>query len=128
MPFAYKSPFACTVCCLQDWRWIFKGSKSSLSQVSENLAHIWSIPLKDWNNLCFLAIWDNDFSHGGSNTTDGLSNGLLSDDSAGLEGSREIIADAWSDIADNGGFIFQAGFEFFQVFLVDFDDKFRFGC
>ena len=73
MPFAYQSPFAFTVFHLQDWRWTFKGSKSSLSQVSGNLAHIWSIPLKDWNSLCSLAIWDNDFPHGGSNTIDGLS-------------------------------------------------------
>jgi hypothetical protein len=35
---------------------------------------------------------------------------------------------AWSDIADNGEFIFQAESEFFHVFLVDFDDWFRFGC
>jgi hypothetical protein len=38
MPYVYKSPFACTVCRLQDWRWTFKGLKSSLSQVSGNLA------------------------------------------------------------------------------------------
>ena len=67
----------------------------------------------NWNSFCFLAIWDNDFPHGGSNTIDGLSNRLLSDGSAGLEGSGEIMASAWSDITDNGGFIFQARFEFF---------------
>jgi len=53
---------------------------------------------------------------------------LLTDGSDGLEKSGEIMDGAWSDITDNGGFIFQAESEFFQVFLVDFDDWFRFGC
>ena len=53
---------------------------------------------------------------------------LLIDGNAGLEGSEEIMDGVWSDIADNGKFIFQAKSEFFQVFLVDFDDEFRFGC
>ena len=53
---------------------------------------------------------------------------LLTDGSAGLEKSEEIMDGAWSDIADNGEFIFQAESEFFHVFLVDFDDWFRFGC
>jgi hypothetical protein len=52
---------------------------------------------------------------------------LLSDDSDGLKGSGEIMDDMSSNITDNDRFIFQAESEFFQVFLVDFDDRFRFG-
>jgi hypothetical protein len=53
---------------------------------------------------------------------------LLIDGNAGLEERGEIMNGVRSDIADNDRFIFQAGSEFFQVFLVNFDDRFRFGC